>query len=99
MDKSSAKPPRFDLGGITCAVGVGAAFVKGAGRDMRLLRGNDGQVEPTYAPTLTPAPAPTSTLSGAARWNATPVKLRRPYVSVAAKFTICLLYTSPSPRD
>jgi len=67
--------------------------VKGAGRDMRLLRGSDGQVEPTHAPTLTPAPAPRSTLSGAARWKATPVKLRRPYVSVAAKFTMAMTFT------
>ena len=67
--------------------------MKGAGRDMRLLRGSDGQVEPTHAPTLTPAPAPTSTLSGAARWKATPVKLRRPYVSVAAKFTMAMTFT------
>ena len=67
--------------------------MKGAGRDMGLLRGSDGQVEPTHAPTPTPAPAPTSTMSGAARWKATPVKLRRPYVSVAAKFTMAMTFT------
>jgi biofilm PGA synthesis N-glycosyltransferase PgaC len=69
--------------------------VKGAGRDMRLLRGNDGQVEPNHAPTATPipTPAPTSTLSGTARWKATPAKLRRPYVSVAAKFTMAMTVT------
>jgi len=60
---------------------------------MRFLRGSDGQVEFAHAPTLTPAPAPTSTLSGTARWKATPVKLRLPYVSVAAKFTMAMTFT------
>jgi biofilm PGA synthesis N-glycosyltransferase PgaC len=32
-------------------------------------------------------------MSGAARWKATPVKLRRPYVSVAAKFTMAMTFT------
>jgi poly-beta-1,6-N-acetyl-D-glucosamine synthase len=58
---------------------------------MRLLRGSNSQIQPPPAP----APSQPNALSvGTPRWSATPVKLRRPYVSVAAKFCLALAFSA-----
>jgi len=55
---------------------------------VRLLRGNARQVQLASATTPTSAPS-----VGTPRWKAIPLKVRRPYVSVSAKFTIAMAFT------